>query len=332
MKTPTMEPRGFFGRIPLKPHELLERHTPTEDAIVLCHLGVPRIAAASWSLRIDGLVRRPMNLGFRDLMTFPKSEVMTAHECAGSPLRPNEPTRRVNNLVWGGVRLEKILDEAEPEDGARFLWSCGADHGEFDGVRVDAYIKDLPVERVKEDVLLAFELNYRPLPPEHGFPVRLLVPGYYGTNSVKWLTRITLADRRASGPFTTRWYNDPILDGSGSPTGRTAPVWSIAPESVIVNPPPGATLRNGEDLEIWGWAWADDEVSEVTVSTDDGARWSSTTLEPRPGRSWQRFALSWCPTRPGEHVLASRATASNGIFQPEHGRRNAIHRVTVTVA
>src|SRR5947199_284704 len=125
MHRPEMNPASFYRRIPLQPHQLTERLTPTKDLIVLCHLGVP------------------------------------------------------------------------------------------------------PVARVDADVLLAYELNAAPLPIEHGFPVRLVVPGFYGTNSVKWLSGITLAATRPSGPFTTRYYNDPVLDAARNDTGRTQPVWAI---------------------------------------------------------------------------------------------------------
>ena len=148
-------------------------------------------------------------------------------------------------------------------------------------------------------VLIAFEMNKKPLRAEQGFPARLVVPGYYGTNSVKWLARITVADKRAEGPFTVRWYNDQILDGSGNSTGRTKPVWSIAPESLIVSPSPEAEIRLREELEIWGWAWADGQVAEVTISVDNGVEWLPASLEPRSGRSWQRFSLLWRATETG---------------------------------
>src|SRR5215475_13406196 len=94
-----------------------------------------------------------------------------------------------------------------------------------------------------------------PLRAENGSPARLIVPGFYGTNSVKWLTRMTLADRRADSPFTTRWYNDPVPGADGSAPGRTAPVWAIAPESVIVSPGPEQSLQLGRPCTIWGRAW-----------------------------------------------------------------------------
>ena len=104
-------------------------------------------------------------------------------------------------------------------------------------------MKDLPLERMPSDVLIAYELNGAPLPAEHGFPARLVVPGFYGTNSVKWLTRMTVAETRATGAFTTRWYNDPVPNAAGEDSGETVPVWSVAPESIIVSPAPGQAAQ-----------------------------------------------------------------------------------------
>jgi DMSO/TMAO reductase YedYZ molybdopterin-dependent catalytic subunit len=254
----------------------------------------------------------------------------SVHQCAGSPLAPSEPTQRVCNVSWAGARLADILAECEPHPTVRFVWSTGADYGEFAGVGVEAYVKDMPVDRVRSDVLVAYEMNGEPLEPEHGFPARLVVPGFYGTNSVKWLTRVTLAEARASGPFTQRWYNDPVQDECGSASGRTVPVWAIAPQSVIVAPAPDAAINASKATEIWGWAWADGGVGQVEISVDGGS-WQPALLEPAVERAWQRFTLSWLPEKCGTVTLASRATAASGECQPASGRRNAIYRVSVRV-
>jgi len=154
-----------------------------------------------------------------------------------------------------------------------------------------------------------------------------VVPGFYGTNSVKWLTRITLAETRASGPFTTRWYNDPLEDDA---SGRTAPVWAIAPQSVIVAPAPEAAIKAQQAVEVWGWAWADGGVVQVEVSVD-GGDWRPAQLEDASDRGWQRFAISWVPSKRAAVTLASRASSVRGECQPESGRRNAIYRVRVMV-
>jgi DMSO/TMAO reductase YedYZ molybdopterin-dependent catalytic subunit len=325
-----LEPAHPLLRIPLAPHQLKQRVTPVHDVIVLCHLGVPRLDPAGWSLTVDGLVRRPRRFTLSELLDRGPIEIQAVHECCGSPLHPEKPTRRACNVVWTGVRLADVLAECEPLSPARFVWSAGADHGIFEGVACDEFVKDLPIDRVADDVLIAFAMNGARLRPENGYPARLVVPGFYGTNSVKWLTRITLADSRASGPFTTRWYNDPVRDAPGQPTGATSPVWAIAPESAIVWPAPDQRIAAGHAALVWGWAWADGGASAVELSTDGGKRWKRARLDPPAGRSWQRFAADWLPAERGAVELVARAHAS-GRRQPEGGARNAVHRVPVEV-
>jgi DMSO/TMAO reductase YedYZ molybdopterin-dependent catalytic subunit len=330
MHRSVMDPAGFYRRLPLQPHQMVERLTPAEDVIVLCHLGVPRIDRASWSLTIDGLVENTRLLGFDDLLRYRKHTVTSVHQCAGSPLAPTEPTRRVSNVTWGGVRLDEVLADCRVKAEAQYVCSSGVDHGAFGGVTVDRYLKDLPIGRISADVLLAYELNGAPLPPENGFPVRLVVPGFYGTNSVKWISHISLEHERARSPFTTRYYNDPILDEAGRDTGRTQPVWSIAPESVIVAPAPDEKVARGAAVEIWGWAWADAGVASIAVFADD--RPLDAVLEARAECGWQRFGASWRPDRAGPVTLRSVATARDGVVQPAHGWRNAVHNVAVMVS
>ena len=231
-----------------------------------------------------------------------------------------------------GRASRRFSEDCGVSSDATYLWSYGADYGEFGGVSIDCYVKDLPIDRLDADVLIAYEVNDAPLPPENGFPARLVVPGFYGTNSVKWLTRISLQAKRASGPFTTRWYNDPILDAAGHDTGRTTPVWAIAPESVIVSPAPGAVLECGREYRIWGWAWADAGIRKVDIGLGEkGESWLPASVEPRVGRSWQQFEATWRPAAPGPLTLCSLAYSSDGSKQPFSGWRNAVYQVAVTV-
>jgi sulfane dehydrogenase subunit SoxC len=330
---PPMEPATGVRRIKLAPHQTVERVTATDDLFVLAHLGVPHIHPAHWSLTIDGMVDRPLTLALEALKARPKAVVEAVHECCGSPLEPKVPTRRVANVRWGGIDLAALFDEIGIAPGARFLWSYGLDGGDFAGTHCDWYLKDLPLERLRAgDVILAYELNDAPLPAEHGFPVRLVVPGYYGTNSVKWLWRLHLADRRAEGQFASVLYND-TLDAEDVAVGQPArrPVWAVAPESIIVAPAPDATLARGEPVEIWGWAWSFRGVARVEISSDGGAIFHAATLEPRHGWSWQRFSLAWQPEKAGEALLSARAIDANGATQPFDGARNAVHSVRVMV-
>ncbi len=136
-------------------------------------------------------------------------------------MAPTIATRRYANVVWAGFDLCELLESVEVRPEAKFLWSFGLDKGTFEDVRSTAYVKDMPLDRLYEgDVLLAYEMNGEPLDSEHGFPLRLIIPGYYGTNAVKWLYRLELADQRPDGPFTTKYYNDPCPSFSGKSSRR----------------------------------------------------------------------------------------------------------------
>ena len=148
---------------------------------MLAHLGVPRVEPERWSLFIDGLVDRTRVFDLKALKALPKRTIEAVHQCCGNPLEPTVPARRVSNVRWGGVDLAVLLDDIGIYPRARFVWSYGLDGGDFAGTSCEWYVKDLPLDRLTAgDVLLAYELNGAPLPAEHGFPLRLVVPGYYG--------------------------------------------------------------------------------------------------------------------------------------------------------
>lgn len=321
-----MQPHRLFRQVPLAPHQLVADITPQHDLFVLAHMGVPQVDAAKWTLSVDGLVRQPQTFTIADIRSFPKREVEAFHQCAGFPKNPELPTRRIGNVVWGGAELKSFLASDGLLPQARYLWSYGLDYGDYDGLHAQAYLKDLPLERLaRGNVLLAYEINGEPLDPLHGYPLRLVVPGFYGTNSVKWLSHLTLADRRADGVFTTQLYNDPV------PGGGTRPVWQVAPESVIVSPAPDTEI-GGAPVEIWGRAWADGGVASVEVSTDGGESWHDAALTEQNESAWQTFRLMWEPRQHGAAVLMSRAADRSGATQPATGWRNAIHAVRVVVA
>lgn len=308
------------------PHRLIEPITPQRDLFVLAHMGIPRPDIASWRLEIAGLVERPRTLSLDDIMRLPAREVETFHQCAGAPRRPDLAVRRIANVVWRGADLAALLRASGVRAEARFLWSYGLDHGRYEDVSAKWYVKDLPLARLAEGgVLLAYAVNGEPLAPEHGQPLRLVIPGYYGTNAVKWLWRLELGEKRATGPFTTVLYNDP-----DPVAGGTRPVWEAPPESAIVAPAPGPLELSA--TEIWGWAWAAAGVATVEVSLDGGDNWSPARLEPRRQWSWQRFSFDWQPSGPGNFTLAVRATDTRGATQPVAKARNAVHTVAVMVA
>lgn len=316
-----VEPADSFRRTPLAPHAMTSRITPTGQLFILVHLGIARPNPEGWTLRIGGMVKRPLNLSLSDLA--PSRRIEAVHQCAGSPLEPTVPTRRAANVIWEGVPLADILREAQIVPGATFAWADGVDHGTYRGEAVPYFRKDLPLSRVPEDVLLATRLNGAPIPDEHGGPLRLVVPGFYATNSVKWLWRLTLADRRAEGLFTTTYYNDRLPDGS------LRPVWALAPEAVFIGPRPGEKL--GRSARLRGRAWADAPVQRVEVSDDEGANWHAAELETRSGRAWQEWSVEWTFRTLGRTRLMCRAIDARGATQPMEGARNAVHAVEVEV-
>ncbi|WP_027667900.1 molybdopterin-dependent oxidoreductase [Rhizobium leguminosarum] len=319
-----MTKKGFSFQGPADGvHALKSWITPEDDLFLVTHMGFLEIDPEHWHLDVDGLVGNPTRLHLSDLQAMPQREYMSFHECAGSPLAPTVAKRRIGNVVWKGVPLSLVLERAKISSHASYIWTSGLEWGEYADVE-EAYRKDLPIGKaLAEEVILALEINGRPLTPERGGPVRLVVPGWYGTNSVKWVGSITAADRRASGAYTTRFYNDPTASGM-------KPVWGVAPESVIVSPSPNDLLSADMPTKIWGWAWGDHQISSVEVSVDGGGSWRTASVGPREGRSWQRFELPWIPTS-GQNILLCRCTDEFGEGQPLTDARNAVHTVQVEV-
>jgi sulfane dehydrogenase subunit SoxC len=311
--------------------ELRDFITQEEDLFVLFHLGIPLVDSAKWRLEVTGLVERPLSLNYDDLRQFPRVELSAFHKCAGSPLRPTEPTPdRVGNVVWSGVKLADVLQNAGLRDDAHYVWATGTDFGAFDGSEPQHYQKDLRLDRLAyAEVLLATHLNGAPLTDQRGGPVRLVVPGYYGTNSVKWLTSLQVETGRSPSLFTTRLYNDQVTHPDG--TVLRVPVWNVAPDSAIVYPPPGERFPAPADLTVSGWAWGDEEIEQVDVSIDAGRTWAPAKLDQRSGYSWQAFSRTFEKLQSGQYKVVSRAVDRKGQAQPTTGARNASIQIDIVV-
>lgn len=325
----TMDPAGLVMAVP--PDEALDSAiTSTQDHFVLAHLGIARCDATTWTVTVDGAVERELVLPLRELRERPQHTVTTAMECAGDPEAPDRPTRIVGNATWTGVPLAALLHEAglHADDGtdptAGFVWATGEDSGRYAGEDVAAYVKDIPLAAALDDALLALEMNGEPLTPEHGHPVRLIVPGYYGTNAVKWLSRLTVHAERPSGLFTGRLY-------TGRRDGRSVPVWGMAVNSRLLAPREGDTVAGPTVLR--GWAWGEHPVARVDVSVDGGRSWAPAELAERAagGRPWQRFEARWTPSGPGPTEIVVRAADTTGARQPDELHINQVHRVRVHV-
>ena len=222
--------------------------------------------------------------------------------------------------------MKEILKLTRPLPAANFVWSEGLDRGVFGGVEADRYQKDLLLEKAMSDeVLLAYKMNGQPLTKERGGPVRLVVPGWFGTNSTKWLSKITLQDRRATGPYTTTFYNedDPVHPG------MRRPVWMIEPNSMIVSPAPDTEME-GPNVTIEGRAWSHDGIRAVRITSDDGQTWTDAHVPARHEFEWQKFSAT-LTLKPGSYTLVAQATSNQGLVQPLRGRRNHCHSVLIKV-
>jgi len=324
---PVMDPAETYRRqVPVS--QLKSFHTPTDSVYVIAHMGIAHVPVEGWELRIEGAVGHPLRLSHAELLERPAETIESVLECFGNPVEPDVPTRRVGNVSWRGTRLWPLLEEAGVQPRASLAWLEAPDHGAFAGTSSDRYIKDVPLEVVRaRPVLLAWEMNGAPLTAEHGFPVRAVVPGFFGTNSVKWLNRIYLADTRPESLFTTRLYNRRVVVNGRE---RLEPVRDLDVHSVIIQPAEGDALAPGAQT-VEGWAWSAGPVQRVEVSADGGATWQEARLEPRHhGYVWQRFTLAWTAQTAGSYRLECRATDEQGRVQPPTGR-NRTHAVNVTV-
>jgi DMSO/TMAO reductase YedYZ molybdopterin-dependent catalytic subunit len=246
-------------------------------------------------------------------------------ECAGngrahlSPRPVSQPWLEgaVGTAVWTGARLADVIADASPRDSAVDVVLTGADHGVERGVEQD-YARGLPLaEALRPDVLLAYEMNGQPLPPQHGFPLRAVVPGWYGMTSVKWLTAITVTDAPYDGfqnAVAYRYKSD--FDDAGEPVSR------IAVRALMI--PPGfpdfgsrQRIVEAGRVVLGGRAWSGrGAVTKVEVSYDGGDTWTDAALEPALGTyAWARWRVTWDAT-PGDYVLCVRATDETGEAQP----------------
>ena len=310
----------------MPPEALRYDVTPPGLHYVLNHFDIPLVDADSWRLEIRGAVAKPISLDLETLQEMPRHTVRVTMECAGNgraqlaPRPVSQPwlNGAVGTADWTGVRLAELLEDAGVATQAVDVAFSGADHGVERGVE-DDYRRGLGVaDATSPDVLVAYEMNGAPLPPQHGFPARLVVPGWYGMAHVKWLRDIEVLDTPFDGFQNTvnyRLRTDP--DESGTPVTR------IEPRALLV--PPGfpdfmsrtRVARPGQHV-IEGRAWSGwGEITRVEVSDDDGATWSDAEVEAASGaHGWQRFTAIWVAS-PGEHRLRVRAYDSSGRSQPD---------------
>ncbi|MFF3885945.1 sulfite oxidase [Streptomyces sp. NPDC001914] len=302
--------------------------TPPGLHYVLTHYDIPYAEEESWRLVLGGRVRRPLLLGVDELKAYPAVRQRVTMECAGNgralltPRPVSQPwlVEAVGTAEWTGVPLRLLLAEAGVEPDAVDVVFTGADHGVERGVEQD-YQRALPLDVAsgeEPEVLVAYAMNGAPLPPQHGHPVRLVVPGWYGMAHVKWLRDITVT----SAPF--RGFQQAVayrLRQEAADEGE--PVTRIAPRALLA--PPGfpdfmsrARVVPPGTVTLTGRAWSGRApVTGVEVSTDEERSWHPARLDPPDGHrwAWRGWRFTWTAT-PGPHVLSARATDAEGHTQP----------------
>jgi sulfite oxidase len=318
--------------------------TPNTRFYLRNHFAIPQIDRGAWRLEITGEVERDLNLSYDELLALPHRSLLTTMECAGNgraymnPRPDGEPWRygAVSAAEWTGVPLATILALAEMRAPTHEIAFEGADSGYVGAAdQTMAFARSLPVEKaLHPDTLLAYAMNGEELPVEHGFPFRLIVPGWYGMASVKWLTRIEARTERFAGFFQRERYIHEAVSGA-QPVSLTR----MAPRSLILDPPEGAALAPGA-YRIRGLAWSGaGPVTRVEVSVDDGATWASADLTSVSAQYlWRRWEYTWDATATSEAVLCSRAYDARGGAQPTGAvwnrlgyANNAVQRVSVSV-
>ena len=322
--------------------------TPVGLHYVLIHFDIPQVDAATYELRVGGLVDNPLRLSLDDIKSRPATTMPVTLECAGngrsrlSPRPKSQPwvIEAVGNAEWTGTSLSSILDEAGIKPSALELVFTGMDRG-VQGDVDQWYERSLTVDEAsRPEVLLVYAINGLPLPPQHGFPLRVLVPGWYGMTQVKWLRSITAIDRRFEGyQQAVKYQFRTAEDAPAEPVARMLPRALMLPPGVPDYMSRKRFVDQGR-VVVEGRAWSGRApVTAVQFSADGGSTWSTASLdEPVSPFAWRRWTYEWDATRPGEYELCARATDAAGNVQPltqswslEGVQNNAVQRVPVTV-
>jgi sulfite oxidase len=304
--------------------------TPVEDFFVRNHGAVPEVDAASFRLIVRGAVERPLELSLAELDRFPRRELTATLQCAGNrrqelaehrPIPHELPwgVEAVSTARWSGVALVDLLGAARPAAGASHVAFAGLDEAERHGQRF-RFGGSIPLDKaLAPEVLLATAMNGAPLPAVHGFPVRVVVPGWIGARSVKWLSEIALQAEPSDNYFQRVAYRlfPADVDAGNVVWGEGAMLGELPVNSIVTRPEPGARLPAGP-VRIEGFALAGGgrEVARVEVSADGGRGWRQARLGAESGRWAWRFWACELELGAGRHELAVRAWDSAANSQP----------------
>jgi DMSO/TMAO reductase YedYZ molybdopterin-dependent catalytic subunit len=302
--------------------------TPNDLFYVRCHFPVPKIDIQKWRLRIEGAIEKHVDLSLDDLRKMKSRTITTTLECAGNCRNFLEPKVKgvpwglgaVGNGTWTGVPLSEVLNLAKPKRNTNEVILEGADNGTVaEAKRPDGKInfaRSIPLAKALDDVILAYEMNGAELSPDHGFPLRAIVPGWYAVASIKWLQRIIVTDKPFAGFYQTIDYS---YWASRDGLNELTPISELQIKAEIARPHPGEIVPANANVRIHGAAWTGDaDITKVEVSTDGAKNWTDARLTgERTRNAWQLWEYDWRTTKnPGKQILVARATDSLGRMQP----------------
>ena len=309
------------------PLDLLNDYlTPNDLFFVRHHWNVAEMPdAKTWALAVDGEVSSPLSLSLSDLKAMPRAEATCVLQCAGNgrglykPVVPGVQWKygAVGNAKWTGVRVKDVLEKAGLQGTAKHLHTFGTDKPPG---KVPPFHRSVELEKILADGILAFEMNGEPLPPLHGAPVRLVVPGWAGDHWMKWITRISAQSEPQHGFYVDTAYRYPKTPGAPGVAFKPeemTPVTELFVKSNWTLVP--ANARVGRETTLKGFAFSGaPDVAKVEVSEDGGASWKNAELDPRHDPfAWRRFFYRWKPAKAGSAALLCRATDSRGSMQPK---------------
>lgn len=307
--------------------ELTDFITPTKAFFVRTHFPVPKIKKNKWRLRLEGEVEKPFEISYGELLEFESKTIPATLECAGNSRTFLETKVKgvqwglggVGNAEWTGVPLLNLIERAGVKSSAIEVILEGADRGSLEdpnGPRGEIHFaRSIPIEKAA-DVLLAYKMNGEELPPEHGFPVRAIVPGWFAVASIKWLQRVIVTDRPFNGYYQTLDYA--FWKRVGDSVVLT-PLSELQIKAEIAQPRVGDIVAANSNVRVHGAAWSGrGEITKVEVSTDNGSSWKEARLdsESKPN-AWRLWEFDWkTPAKIGKTTLIARATDSSGQTQP----------------
>ncbi len=340
------------GESPLNlemPFEILDAFlTPTKSFYVRTHFPIPAIDRDAWWLHVEGNVENPFAINYEQLLEVESVTVPVTLECAGNSRSFLQPKVKgvqwalgaVGTAEWTGVLLSTLLDRAAVRPEAREVVLEGADCGMLDDPKSPpgelTFSRSIPLAKAQQDVLLAYKMNGEDLPPEHGFPVRAIVPGWYAMASIKWLQRIIVTDEPFTGYYQTIDY---AYWKRRAEVAELAPLSEMQVKAEIAKPTQGETVPANSNVRVHGAAWTSGaEIAKVELSTDGGASWNQASLiDHDVPNAWCRWEYQWrSPSQLGKQTLMARATDSLGRTQPverdrDRGTYMINHLLPITV-